>query len=102
MRSLRNRLTFAFSAIVLAAIAGLYLYVVPQLERHRRQGKLRALAHAARTQVKRIKETVGSSDPNANVDELVNEASLRSGGARVSLLQVARAEGDLQLNVAND
>ena len=44
VRSLRNRLALLFFAVTLGAIAGIYLYVAPQLESALRDEKLRDLA----------------------------------------------------------
>src|SRR5436190_2160752 len=46
-RSIQYRLTLLFFAITLTAFAGIYLYVVPQLETNLREQKLHELADAA-------------------------------------------------------
>ena len=46
MNTIRNRLTFLFFAITLTALAGIYVYVVPQLETNLRKQKLRELGTA--------------------------------------------------------
>ncbi len=47
-RSIQYRLTLLFFAITLTAFAGIYLYVVPQLETNLREQKLRDLSDSAR------------------------------------------------------
>ena len=47
-RSIQYRLTLLFFAITLTAFAGIYLYVVPQLEVNLREQKLQRLSDSAR------------------------------------------------------
>ena len=47
LRSIRVRLALIFSSITLTAIAGIYLYVAPQLESRLRDEKLDGLARDA-------------------------------------------------------
>lgn len=92
MRSLRNRLAFLFFAITLAAIAVLYLYVVPQLESRLRDEKLSQLTIAAQQSVRQIESTLGSDLPEGEVARVVRAAG-DAANARVTLLRIGRVGG---------
>jgi two-component system OmpR family sensor kinase len=95
MRSLRNRLALIFFAIILTAIAGIYLYVAPQLESSLRNQKLRSLAAAANGYSASLTHSVGTSVDKAGVTRAVRQAADRSG-ARVSLFGVSQGTQGVQ------
>ncbi len=101
MRSLRNRLAFLFSAITLAAIAVLYLYVVPPLQSRLRDEKLSQLATAAKKTVSQIEPVVGSDMPTPEIARIVRAAS-DGASARVTLLRVGSLGGEPQLTKVTD
>jgi signal transduction histidine kinase len=101
MRSLRNRLAFLFFAITLAAIAVLYLYVVPQLQSRLRDEKLSQLTTAAKKTVRQIAATVGSDMTDGAVARTVRAASDGSN-ARVTLLRIGRLGGEPVPTTATD
>jgi signal transduction histidine kinase len=101
MRSLRNRLALIFFAITLTAIAGIYLYVAPQLESSLREEKQRALAASARTYSPPLARSVGSRVNQAGVDRAVRQAADRSG-ARVTLFGVSRGTQGVQIYAIAD
>src|SRR5947208_385774 len=86
--SLRNRLAFLFGLIVLAAIAGVYLGLVPPLEGQLRDQKVEDLEASARVHVAPIAATVGRDVSQQRVRARVRRAAARAG-ARVTLLDVA-------------
>jgi signal transduction histidine kinase len=92
MRSLRNRLAFLFFAITLAAIAVLYVYVVPQLQSRLRDEKLSQLTAAAKKTIAQLEPTVGSRMPVREVRDAVRATS-DAANARVTLLRVGYAGG---------
>lgn len=96
MRSLRNRLALIFAAITLTAIAGIYLYVAPQLASSLREEKLRGLASAARTYSEPLLMSIGTSAGRATVDRAVRQAAARSG-TRVSLFGVSQGTQGVQV-----
>src|SRR5215210_5673044 len=95
MRSLRDRLALIFFAIILTAIAGIYLYVAPQLESSLRNQKLRSLAAAANGYSASLTHSVGTSVDKAGVTRAVRQAADRSG-ARVSLFGVSQGTQGVQ------
>lgn len=95
MRSLRDRLALIFFAIVLTAIAGIYLYVAPQLESSLRNQKLRGLAAAANGYSAPLTLSIGTSVDKAGVTRAVRQAADRSG-ARVSLFGVSQGTQGVQ------
>jgi signal transduction histidine kinase len=101
MRSLRNRLAFLFFAITLAAIAVLYLYVVPQLQSRLRDEKLSQLQTAALQTVPQIQETLGATVPATTVTRVVRAAS-DTANARVTLLRIGRVGGTPLLGTITD
>ena len=95
MRSLRNRLALLFFAIVLTAIAGIYLYVAPQLESSLRDEKLRGLQRAAVAYSGPLLSLIGTSGDSASVDRAVSQAADRSG-SRVSLFGISQGTQGVQ------
>jgi len=89
VRSLRNRLAFLFFAITLAAIAVLYLYVVPQLQSRLRDEKLSQLELAAQQSVAPIVATLGEDVSTEQVTKVVRAAS-DAANARITLLRIGR------------
>src|SRR3954453_18405929 len=89
MRSLRWRLSLLFFSILLAAVAVIYVYVVPQLESSLREQKERALATDARLYSRPLTLALQRDASNRRVQTLVRRASDRAG-ARVTLLGVSR------------
>ena len=101
MRSLRNRLAFLFFAVTLAAIAVLYLYVVPQLQSRLRDEKLSQLTAAAKKTVGQIEPVVDSNLSAQEVSRIVRAAS-DGASARVTLLRVGRVGGELRPTTVAD
>jgi signal transduction histidine kinase len=99
--SLRDRLALFFFAVTLLAIAVLYLYVAPGLQRHLAEERIRDLTADARAHTDRIARTIGSSVPLTAVQSRVNAAGLASGD-RVTLLLVTEAAGLPQLSLLAD
>ena len=95
LRSLRNRLALLFFVITLTPIAGIYLYVAPQLESSLRDEKLRGLAGATRQYAAPLLRSIGTRVPEAAVSRAVRQAADRSG-SRVSLFGVSRGTQGLQ------
>lgn len=89
LRSIRNQLTLLFSAITLVAVAGVYLYVVPQLESNLRSQKLGGLAQSARRYSGDLVRAIGSNVEERRVNQAVRRAADRSN-VRVTLLGVSR------------
>lgn len=87
MRSLRNRLAFLFFAITLAAIAVLYLYVVPQLESRLRDEKLSQLTAVAQQTVGEIEATLAGDVPVKRLARVVRSVG-DAANARVTLLRI--------------
>jgi signal transduction histidine kinase len=99
--SLRNRLALFFFAVTLLAIAALYVYVAPGLQRHLTDERIRDLSVDARANIGRIAGTIGSSVPLTTVQSRVDAAGLASGD-RVTLLLVTEAAGRPQLSPLAD
>ena len=89
MLSLRWRLALLFLAILLAAIAVIYLYVLPQLESSLRAEKERALAAESRVYSRPIVRGVVFYADARHIKAIVRQAADRSG-SRVTLLGVSR------------
>ena len=87
MRSIRVRLALIFSAITLGAIAGVYVYVAPQLESSLRDQRLEELTRDANRYSRNL---TGASPEGA-----VRQAADRSG-ARVTLFGVSRGTQGVQ------
>ncbi len=101
MRSLRNRLTLIFFAIVFTAITGIFLYVVPQLESSLRKQKLAELATAAQESTPLLRRSIGTSVNKAGVTHAVRLAADRSG-ARVTLFGVSQGTQGVQTYLIAD
>jgi two-component system OmpR family sensor kinase len=100
-RSIQYRLTLLFFAITLTAFAGIYLYVVPQLETNLREQKLRGLADSARLYSGDLVRAIGSNVDENHVNEAVRQAADRSN-VRVTLLGVSRGTQGVQTYPISD
>jgi signal transduction histidine kinase len=89
LRSLTNRLALLFSAITLAAIAVVYLGVVPTLESSLRDQRLDALARNAERYSGPIADLIGTNADVGALDRAVKAAADASGD-RVTLFGVNR------------
>jgi signal transduction histidine kinase len=101
MGTIRNRLTFLFFAITLTALAGIYVYVVPQLETNLRNQKLRELGTAARAYSGDLVRAIGTAVNERAVNQAVRSAADRSN-VRVTLLGVTRGTQGLQTYPISD
>jgi two-component system, OmpR family, sensor kinase len=99
--SLRNRLVLVFSAIMLGALAVLYLYVAPGLQTRLMRDQLAQLASDSRAHSTAIAKTVGSSVPLASVQNRVNAAALATGD-RVTLFLVNQVPSGAELSALAD
>jgi two-component system OmpR family sensor kinase len=100
-RSIRARLTLGFFVITVAAIGGIYLYVVPRLESRLTQQHLDAMSANAVRYAPALKATVGSSLTAQEVARRVQRAA-GATNARVALLRVGQAGGEPQPQVVTD
>jgi signal transduction histidine kinase len=101
MRTIRVRLALIFSSITLAAIAGIYVYVAPQLESRLRDEKLEQLSRDANLYSRDLVRAIGTNlDENA-VNRSVRQAADRAG-ARVTLLGVSRGSQGVQTYPISD
>jgi signal transduction histidine kinase len=91
LNSLRNRLVLLITAITAAAIAFVYLYVVPQLESSLTAEKLRRLERLGTEQGPRLARSLESGAPPQQVTDLVRAAG-QSSEARVTLLAVRNGQ----------
>jgi two-component system, OmpR family, sensor kinase len=87
--TLRWRLALLFLGILLAAVAVIYLYVVPQLESTLRSEKQRSLASDSRLYSRPLIRAIMSDATARHTTALVRQAADRSG-ERVTLLGVSR------------
>ncbi len=101
MRSIRNRLALLFFGITLAAIVGIYLYVVPQLETRLVEEQLDALSADARTYSGAVERATESDVSEATLNRIVREAADRSGD-RVTLLAVSQGTEGLDVYPKSD
>jgi two-component system OmpR family sensor kinase len=101
MGTIRNRLTFLFFAITLTALAGIYVYVVPQLETNLRNQKLRELGTAARAYSGDLVRAIGTNVSERAVNQAVRGAADRSN-VRVTLLGITRGTQGLQTYPISD
>ena len=101
MRSIRVRLALIFSSITLTAIAGIYLYVAPQLESRLRDEKLDGLARNATLYSRDLIRVIGTNVDEAAVNRSVRQAADRAG-ARVTLLGVSRGSQGVQTYPISD
>ncbi len=101
MRSLTLRLALPFCAILLAAIAAVYLAVAPSLESGLRDQRLDTLARAAQRFSPPIRRALDTAADVAVLDNRVRQAADFSG-ARVTLLGVTRTDRGPRLDVRSD
>jgi signal transduction histidine kinase len=101
MGTIRNRLTFLFFAITLTSLAGIYVYVVPQLETNLRNQKLRELGTAARAYSGDLVRAIGTNVSERVVNQAVRRAADRSN-VRVTLLGITRGTQGLQMYPISD
>jgi two-component system OmpR family sensor kinase len=101
LRSIRVRLALIFSSITLTAIAGIYLYVAPQLESRLRDEKLEALGRDADLYSRDLVRAIGSNVNEAAVNRSVRQAADRAG-ARVTLLGLSRGSQGVQTYPISD
>jgi two-component system OmpR family sensor kinase len=101
VHSIRVRLALIFSSITLTAIAGIYLYVAPQLESRLRDEKLQALARDAGLYSRDLVRAIGTNVDEAAVNRSVRQAADRAG-ARVTLLGVSRGSQGVQTYPISD
>src|SRR3954452_8417203 len=87
--SLRTRLTLGIFAIVLAAIAVVYLYVTPTLESRLRDQRIERLRDAAERYGDQLRPTIGTSMPAKAVAGLVTAVG-QQANFRVTLLNTPR------------
>ena len=91
--SVRNRLVLLFFAITAAAIAFVYLYVVPQLRTSLTAEKLSRQETAAIAQVARLQDAIASSPSQPALRRLVRRLAQESG-SRLTLLGVRPSSPD--------
>jgi signal transduction histidine kinase len=99
--SIRVRLALIFSAITLTAIAGIYLYVAPQLESRLRNERLDALEHDAELYSRPLVKAIGTNVDERAINRFVRQAADRAG-ARVTLLGVSRGSQGVQTYPISD
>src|SRR5882757_2179931 len=92
INTLRNRLVALITLITAAAIAFVYLYVVPQLESSLTAEKLRRLEHLGIEQAPRLAHALGSGASQQQVEELVRTTAQLTE-SRVTLLAVRDQSG---------
>src|SRR4051794_25648426 len=97
-RSIRARLTLGFFVITVAAIGGIYLYVVPRLESRLTDQHLDALSADGIRYGPVLKATVGSSLAAGGVARRIGRVAAATN-ARVALLRVGRAGSEPQPQV---
>ena len=92
LNSLRNRLVLLITLITAAAIAFVYLYVVPQLESSLTAEKLRRLEQLGAQQAPKTARTLESGASQQQIEELVRTTA-QSTESRVTLLAVRDESG---------
>jgi signal transduction histidine kinase len=92
LNSLRNRLVALIILITAAAIAFVYLYVVPQLESSLTAEKLRRLERLSNEQQPRLARALESGASQQQIEELVRTAA-QAAESRVTLLAVRDEPG---------
>jgi signal transduction histidine kinase len=92
INTLRNRLVALITLITAAAIAFVYLYVVPQLESSLTAEKLRRLERLGVEQAPRLARALESGASQQQVEELVRTTA-QSTESRVTLLAVRDQSG---------
>ncbi|MGA8218588.1 MAG: ATP-binding protein [Solirubrobacterales bacterium] len=90
--TLRNRLVALITLITAAAIAFVYLYVVPQLESSLTAEKLRRLERLGAEQSPRLAHALESGTPRLRVEKLVRTTA-QSTESRVTLLALRDESG---------
>jgi signal transduction histidine kinase len=101
LRSIRVRLALIFSSITLTAIAGIFLYVAPQLESRLRDEKLEGLSRDAGLYSRELVRVIGTNVDEAAINRSVRQAADRAG-ARVTLLGVSRGSQGVQTYPISD
>jgi two-component system, OmpR family, sensor kinase len=92
LNTLRNRLVALITLITAAAIAFVYLYVVPQLESSLTAEKLRRLERLGTEQAPRVARALRSGASQAQIEEIVRTTA-QSTESRVTLLAVRDESG---------
>ena len=92
LRSLKNKLALVFCGITAMAMAGIWFYVVPQLETSLREQKRDDLARIARGTTDPLTEIARGNPKAKQVDELVR-AVADASDARVTLYGLQRSKG---------
>ncbi|MFI5026721.1 MAG: hypothetical protein ACHQCI_08240, partial [Solirubrobacterales bacterium] len=92
LNSLRNRLVALITLITAAAIAFVYLYVVPQLESSLTAEKLRRLERLANEQEPRLAHALDSGASQQQVEDVVRSTAQLTE-SRVTLLAVRDESG---------
>jgi signal transduction histidine kinase len=92
LNSLRNRLVVLITVITAAAIAFVYLYVVPQLESSLTAEKLRRLERLGTEQAPQLARALESGVSQQQISELVRTTA-QSTESRVTLLAVRDQSG---------
>jgi two-component system, OmpR family, sensor kinase len=90
--TLRNRLVLLIFAITAAAVAFIYLYVVPQLESSLTAEKLRRLERVSEEQAPQLSAALRSDDGDAKVRARVRRIAQLTE-SRVTLLAIPQDEG---------
>src|SRR6476619_2585118 len=92
LNSLRNRLVALITLITAAAIAFVYLYVVPQLESSLTAEKLRRLERLGVEQTPRLAHSLESGASQQQIEEMVRTTAQLTE-SRVTLLAVREGSG---------
>jgi two-component system, OmpR family, sensor kinase len=92
LNTLRNRLVVLITLITAAAIAFVYLYVVPQLESSLTAEKLRRLERLGTEQAPRLARALESGASQQQIEDLVRTTA-QSTESRVTLLAVRNESG---------
>jgi two-component system OmpR family sensor kinase len=97
LRSLTNRLALLFAGITLAAVAAVYLGVVPSLRSDLQHKRLDYLAREADAYSGPMRQAIRTSAPQSELERAVRAAA-EAATARVTLLAVDRGANGLQLD----
>jgi len=92
LNTLRNRLVALITVITAAAIAFVYLYVVPQLESSLTAEKLRRLERLGTEQAPQLNRALDSGESQWQIEELV-DSTAQLTESRVTLLAVRDESG---------
>ena len=101
MRSLRTRLAFGFFAITLAAVALVAVAVLPGLQTRLVDAKLADLSELADQYAPELRRTVGTSQPQSQLQALVGRTADLTG-SRVTVLLVVTADGEVTVEAGTD